>query len=97
MNVTEVLHDKGKKATEKRIALVEAIKGGALSSDELSAMTGITEKDTAIILEAMEEVSRAEPGLSNAAWLSFAEEYIEADNNTLKREASRVIGNIAAL
>ncbi|MDR2671524.1 MAG: HEAT repeat domain-containing protein, partial [Oscillospiraceae bacterium] len=28
---------------------------------------------------------------------SFAEEYIEADNNTLKREASRVIGNIAAL
>jgi hypothetical protein len=45
----------------------------------------------------MEEVSRSESALSDTAWLAFAEKYVGSDNNTLKREASRVIGNIAPL
>ncbi|MDR1265778.1 MAG: hypothetical protein LBK42_09530 [Propionibacteriaceae bacterium] len=97
MNVLEILHDKGKKAVEKRAALVAAIKGKELSIDDLSTLSGLIDKDLGIILEAMEEVSRSEPALSDAAWLALAEKYIDSDNNTLKREASRVIGNIAHL
>ncbi|MDR1263113.1 MAG: hypothetical protein LBK46_06450 [Oscillospiraceae bacterium] len=97
MNVLEILHDKVKKAVEKRTALAEAIKCNELSIDGLSTLSGLTDKDLVIILEAMEEVSRSEPALSDMAWLAFAEKYVISDNNTLKREASRVIGNIAPL
>ena len=96
MDVIEALHDKGKKAVEKRDLIVEGILDKTLFVEEIADLPGMTEKDVGIILEAMEEVSRTEPSLSSIAWLSLAEKYIEADNNTLKREASQVIGNIAS-
>jgi hypothetical protein len=97
MSIISVLHDKDKKAVEKRVLLVEGIRKNTLSIEDVTALADMTEKDTGIVLEAMEEVSRTEPTFSSTVWLSFAEKYIEADNNTLKREASRAIGNIASL
>jgi hypothetical protein len=97
MSIINVLHDKGKKAVEKRALLVEGIRKNTLSIEDVTVLADMTEKDIGIVLEAMEEVSRIEPTFSSTVWLSFAEKYIEADNNTLKREASRVIGNIASL
>ncbi len=58
MNVIEVLHDKSKKLVEKRAALVDAIKDGAFSVADISALPELTEKDISVILEAMEETER---------------------------------------
>jgi hypothetical protein len=97
MDVIDVLHDKKMKTVQKRAVLAEALRNKALLIDDAAALLGLTDKDLAIILEAMEEVTRIEPSLSDSDWLTFAEQYIESNNNTLKREASRVIGNIAHL
>jgi len=97
MDIIGVLHDKGTKATQKRAILVEGILNKALSIEDVSTLPDLTDKDTAIILEAMEEVSRTEPSLSTSSWLAFAEKFVESENNTLKREASRIIGNITFL
>jgi len=77
--------------------MIVGILNKTLTIEEVFTLPELTDKDTAIILKAMEEVSRTEPLLSNTGWLAFAEKYVESDNNTLKREASRIIGNIASL
>jgi len=95
MVIINILHDEITKTAQKRTTISECIRSGNFTVEDLF-VTELTEKDAAIILEAMEEVSRNEPFLSNVAWLEFAEKYIESAN-TLKREASRVVGNIAPL
>ena len=45
----------------------------------------------------MEEISRKESAIIDENWLNFAGNYVVSENNTLKRESARVIGNIAHL
>jgi hypothetical protein len=94
--IDEILHDKNSKATQKRAQVAEMLREKALTMDDIMAAIA-TDKDVAAVLEAMEEVSRVEPSLPDDGWLSFAEEHIESASNTLKKEASRAIGNVAHL
>ena len=97
MDIDALLKDKSLKAAEKRDAVAREFASGTLTLDSMMPQNGFDEKAVGIILEAMEAVSRDNPELADNEWLEFAVKYIGADSNSLKREASRVAGNIAHL
>lgn len=97
MDIVNLLGDKSTKPIEKRAQLAEAITMKLVTIDEVKSINGLDEKKTGIVLEAMEAVTRNNPGLADLAWLKFAQEYIASASNSLKREASRVVGNISHL
>lgn len=98
MGLIDILNSKVMKTLEKRAQIVEAINSGLLDINQIRILSAdLDDKKNAAILEALEEVTRTEPDKSTLEWLQFAEQYIEAQSNNLKREASRVVGNIAHL
>lgn len=52
-------------------------------------------KKSAIVFEAMEAVTSSDPLAADARWLNLAVKYISSSNNNIKREASRIVGNIS--
>lgn len=52
-------------------------------------------KHIAIILEAIEEITNKKLKQVDSSCIAFAEKYILSDSNSCKREASRIIGNLA--
>ena len=98
MDIIRLLMDKTKKPLEKRVEVEEALRGEFLSIDDLSAIkSNADEKSIGLVLEAMEAVTNKNPAIADLKWLKLAEEYIGSKNNTAKREASRIVGNIAHL
>ena len=98
MDIIKLLEDKTKKPIKKRMAIEDALSGGILTVDDLADIKdNINEKEIGLILEAAEAVTNTNPAIFNLKWLKFAEEYVASKNNTVKREASRIIGNIAHL
>ena len=96
MDIIKLLADKTKKPLERRMEIEELLKGGFLTIDNLAAMKdGLDEKSAGLLLEAMEAVTNNNPAIANKKWLSFAEPYITSKNNSAKREAARIVGNIA--
>ena len=97
MNIIELLKDKSFKGTERRQAVVNMIVSGELTVNEVAAIaTNIGEKQIATILEAVEEVSNKQMHPLEAAWLQWAGQYLSSENNSCRREASRIVGNMAA-
>ena len=97
MSIVELLKGKSLKGTERRQAVVNMIVAGELTVNEVAAIaTTIGEKQIATILEAVEEVSNKHLCPLEAAWLQWAEPYISSENNSCRREASRIVGNMAA-
>ena len=97
MNIIELLKDKSFKGTERRQAVVNMIVAGELTVNEVAAIaTTIGEKQIATALEAVEEVSNKRLCPLGAAWLQWAEPYISSENNSCRREASRIVGNMTA-
>ncbi len=71
---------------------------GMINIDEfLKTASKLDDKGISTVLEAMEQVTRNQPNISTLEWLRFAETNIDSKSNSLKREASRVVGNIAHL
>lgn len=97
MNIIELLKDKSLKGIERRQAVVNMIVAGELSVDYMAAIAStIGEKQVATVLEAIEEVSNKQLRPLEAAWLQWAEQYLSSENNSCRREASRIVGNMAA-
>jgi len=97
MSIIELLKDKSLKGTERRQAVVNMIVAGELTVNDVAAMAAaIDEKQVATVLEAVEEVSNKHLRSLEAAWLQWAEPYISSENNSCRREASRIVGNMAA-
>ena len=97
MNIVELLKDKSLKGTERRQVVVNMIVAGELTVDEMAAMSAsIGEKQVATVLEAVEEVSNKRLRSLDAVWLQWAKPYISSENNSCRREASRIVGNMAA-
>ena len=98
MDILKILDDKSIGALQKREQLISGIESGIFGVDciEEAAKT-IDDKKVAIILEAMEDITRTRPELATLAWLEFAEKYLNSPASNAKREASRVAGNIAHL
>ena len=97
MNIIELLDDKSIKGTERRQTVVNMIVAGELTVNEVAAIsTTVGKKQVATVLEAVEEVSNKRLCPLEASWLQWAEPYISSENNSCRREASRIVGNMAA-
>lgn len=88
-----LLADKGLKALARRQALMAIIKSDGLPLAEAAQLPG---KQLALVLEAMEAISNKEPQSADVAWLPFAASQLQASHPGVKREAARIIGNLAA-
>ena len=92
MNIIDLLSDKNLKSVEKRKLIVSLLLSGKLA---IAKLPKLNDKQTGIVLEAMEEISQKDSEVIDENWLKFAENYVNSEDNTLKRESARVIGNIA--
>ena len=97
MDAITLLTQKDVKKIEVREQLVSAIADGSFSLEDFKSRAGeLNDKQTATFLEAVEAVTGKKLRLLSADYLHFAEQYILSDNNSCKREASRIVGNMAA-
>jgi hypothetical protein len=98
MDIISLLNNETMKALEKRQEIVKAIQTQLITIKEIQASkTVLDDKKLALVLEAMEAVSSKTPEIANLDWLKFAQEHITSKSNSIKREASRIVGNIAHL
>ena len=98
MDIADLLRNKEMKSIEKRAEIVEGIKTKLIGiQDILQLKDVLDDKKMAVVFEAMEAVTAKEAGLADKGWLLFAQDYITSESNSLKREASRLVGNIAHL
>ena len=96
MTITEIMMDKSIKRLEKRNAIVAAIISREVTYSILSeACESLSEKNISLLLEAVEEVSRSKEFTLEPEYLDLAEKYIVSSDNSCKREASRIVGNLA--
>lgn len=96
MTITEIMNNKSLKRLEKRNSLAEAIINREFNvSIILEACESLPEKNISLLLEAIEEVSRSKEFTLEADYLDLAEKYILSSDNSCKREASRIVGNLA--
>lgn len=97
MDAITLLTQKDVKKIEVREQLVSAIAEGSFSLEDFKSRAGeLNDKQTATFLEAVEAVTGKKLRLLSSDYLHFAEQYILSDNNSCKREASRIVGNMAA-
>lgn len=98
MDAFEILKDKSIKKLEARKLIIDLINSGSFSSDDFfDRADELNEKQTATFLEAVESITGQKESCLGIEYLRFAERYILSANNSCKREASRVVGNMAAL
>ncbi len=97
MLIDDVVNDKSLKSVQKREHLAEMLMSGELSVKVIDGEVGLTDKGIGLVLEAMEQVSRTNPAIVKSDWLGFAEGFVGHENNTLKRESSRIVGNLASV
>ena len=98
MNLADILLDKGIKKLEARTMIVKGILDGSYSIDDIEAAAkALKNNKVSTLLEAIEEITNK--GLMNLSvdYLKLAKNYIAVDDNSCKREASRIIGNMASI
>jgi hypothetical protein len=98
MDIISLLNSKNLASIERREEIAQAIRLKIISIQELQPLKAILDdKKMALVLEAMEEVTEKNPEIADIKWLEFAQGFIAAKSNSLKRESSRIVGNIAHL
>lgn len=98
MDITSLLNNKVIRPTHKREEIAEAIRMKHVTIHDIQSLRDALDvKKMALILEAMEAVTSKNPEIADVDWVRFSVEFILAKSNPLKREASRIIGNIAHL
>ena len=96
MIIIDIINDKSLKRLEKREVIVESIINRKVDFSTISEVCEIlSEKKVSLLLEAIEEVSRSKEFILEADYLDLAEKYILSSDNSCKREASRIVGNLA--
>ena len=93
----DLLSDSSTKSKDKRAKIISAVCNQVISIHDLISVGSLDDKKTVIVLESIEEITRKTPEAADAACLLFAASYISADSNAIKREASRIVGNLAHL
>lgn len=98
MDVLSILHNQDTKPLEKRAQLAEALMNGGLLQEDIStAAPGLNLRQATLVLEALEEATRRRPDIASFKTLAFALPYLSSSQDSQKREAARIIGNIAHL
>ncbi len=97
MTIIEIINDKSLKRLEKRKAVVTAIVSEKVDCSTILEMCkSLSEKKCSLLLESIEEVSRSKEYTLEVDYLDLAKKYILSSDNSCKREASRIVGNLAA-
>lgn len=82
---------------EARTQIIDSILKGETGIEEISQAANMLKDNTvAVILEALEEISNKKLLTLSEDYLRLAIGYAASIDNTCKREASRIIGNMAA-
>jgi hypothetical protein len=98
MDIAELLANKDVTAVEKREKIAKVIQMKSVTILEIKSLsTMLDDKQLALVFEAMEAVSSKHPELTNLDWLVFVQNFITSKSNNIKREASRIVGNIACI
>lgn len=92
MTLIELLKNKNIKKVQARTMILNGILDGTYTLEEIKV---IKDKKISIILEAIEEISNKGLMNLNVEYLYFAKEFISSKDNSCKREASRIVGNLA--
>lgn len=96
MDLLSMLKDKSIKAIEKREIIIKALGEKNITIKEIVDLLNATdEKKSAIIFEAIEAVTNSDAQVADIEWLHLAVDYILSASNSIKREASRIVGNIS--
>lgn len=96
MKLVDILSDKSIKKMAARTMIVDGILKGENTIEEIYEASKILKKNkVAIILEAIEEISNKRLMDLSEEYLEFAKGYVSSDDNSCKREASRIVGNLA--
>lgn len=91
-----MLNDKSIKAVEKRKIIIKELVEKNITIKEIeSLLNDVDEKKLAIIFEAIEAVTNSTAQIADIKWLHLVSEYILAESNSIKREASRIVGNLS--
>lgn len=100
MKTTELyntLRDKSLKGVARRQAVIEMmLRGEAPLALLQDMMPQLGDKESATVLEALEEISNKKLMPLEAGHLPMVIPYIASANNSCRREASRIVGNLAA-
>jgi len=84
------------KSTEKREIIIKALEEKSITIKELKVVLNETkEKKSSVIFEAMEAMTNSDAQIADIEWLNLAVENILSESNSIKREASRIVGNIS--
>lgn len=96
MTIIEIINGKSLKRLEKRKSIVTAIVSKEVDcSIIIGTCESLPEKKCSLLLEAIEEVSRSKEFTLEEDYLDLAQKYILSSDNSCKREASRIVGNLA--
>ncbi|MES2629906.1 MAG: hypothetical protein V4616_13150 [Bacteroidota bacterium] len=88
--------DKTLKAKARSKTIAGWLMNGELTVDELIAFASKQKAaDTAVCIEALEYATAKQPEIADENVLVFVTELLKKDEPALKRESSRVIGNVA--
>jgi len=97
MNLSVILSDSSLKGIKHRQAVIDCLLADNSFLLEVECLLPqLKERDIAVILEAIEEVSNKKMKILGEDYLRFAERFINSESNTCKREASRIVGNLCA-
>lgn len=96
MKLVDILSDKSIKKMAARTMIVDGILKGEYTMEEIGAASKVLKDNkVAAILEAIEEISNKKRMDLSEEYLEFAKGYVSSSDNACKREASRIIGNLA--
>ena len=91
----DILNSKELNASKKQRTIEELIVCGKENTDSIiSVAEELNDKHLAIVLSALESISRSHPDMVGQKGLDFAAKHIDSANNSVKREASRIVGNL---
>ena len=97
MSILQVLSDKTLKGVARRQAVMAEIMADDNALAEIEAnLSQLDEKRMATILEAIEEITNKRLKALGAGYLRLAVPFVATTSNSCRREASRIVGNLAA-
>ena len=97
MRLADIFKDKSIKKIDARAMIVDGILRGDYTVEEIESTSHeLKENKISTILEAIEEISNKGLIVLSLEYLEFAIKYISSKDNSCKREASRIVGNLAS-
>ena len=97
LGLYNTLRDKSLKGVARRQAVIELmLRGEAPLALLQDLMPQLDEKNAATVLEALEEISNKKLMPLEEGYLPLVIPYIASASNSCRREASRIVGNLAA-